>query len=117
MAIFVDQDLAASPNPTDLPKRIEFTQTLHSSLASEAITCQYSLAAAHNIWFQDNDGNLMKTVVREDTVGSAPQVTVDRITMTTGPGMAGLLTVEVAQSLRDSEGNVTPGLVIVQIQS
>lgn len=117
MAIFVDQDLAASPNPTTLPKRIEFTQTLHSSLASEAITCQYSLAAAHNIWFQDNDGNLMKTVVREDTVGSSPQVTIDRITLTTGPGMSGLLTVEVAQSLRDSQGNVTPGLVIVQIQS
>ena len=117
MAIFVDQDLAASPNPTTLPKRIEFTQTLHSSLDSEAITCQYSLAAAHNIWFDDGNGNLSKQVVRQDTIGSAPQATVDRITMTTGPGMAGLLTVEVAQSLRDSEGNVTPGLVIVQIQT
>jgi hypothetical protein len=44
-------------------------------------------------------------------------VSIDRITMTTGPGMKGLLTVEVAQSLRDSEGNVTPGLVIVQLQT
>ena len=117
MAIFVDQNLAASPNPTDLPKRIEFTQTLRSSLPSEAITCQYSLAAAHNIWFDDGNGNLSKQIVRQDTIGSTPQVAVDRITLTTGPGMSGLLTVEVAQSLRDSEGNVTPGLVIVQIQS
>ena len=117
MAIFIDQDLTASPNPTTLPKRIEFTQTLHSSLDSEPITVQYSLAAAHNIWFDDGSGNLTKQVVREDTIGKAPQVTTDRISMATGPGIGGLLTVEVSQAIRDSEGNVLPGLVIVQIQS
>ena len=117
MAIFVDQDLTASPNPTTLPKRIEFTQTLHSSLASEAITCQYSLAAAHNIWFDDGNGNLSKQVVRQDTIGSTPQVAVDRITMTTGPGVGGMLTVEVSQAIIDASNNVIPGLVIVQIES
>ncbi|HEV8241589.1 MAG TPA: hypothetical protein VGS57_19660 [Thermoanaerobaculia bacterium] len=117
MAIFVDKDLEASPNPTSLPKRVEFTQTLRSSLASEAIVVQYSLSPAHNVWFQDNDNNLTKQVVREDTIGTAPEVTTDRITMATGPGMGGLLTVEVSQAIRDSEGNVIPGLVVVQLQT
>jgi len=117
MAIFVDQDLTASPNPTTLPKRVEFVQTLRSSLASEAIAVQYSLSAAHNVWFEGPDGNLTKQVVREDTIGKAPQVTTDRITMTTGPGMGGMLTVEVSQAIRDSEGNVIPSLVVVQIES
>ena len=117
MAIFVDQDLTASPNPTTLPKRVEFQQTLHSSLDSEEILCAYSMAEAHNIWFQDTDGSLHKRVIREDTIGKVPQVTTDRITMTTGPGVGGMLTVEVSQSIRDSEGNVIPGLVVVQIQS
>ncbi|HET9765999.1 MAG TPA: hypothetical protein VFS60_04075 [Thermoanaerobaculia bacterium] len=116
MAIFVDEDLTASPNPTTLPKRVEFQQTLHSSLASEAILCAYSLAEAHNIWFQDQDGSLHKRTIREDTIGKLPQVTTDRITMTTGPGAGGLLTVEVELAIRDSEGNVIPGLVVVQLQ-
>jgi hypothetical protein len=116
MAIFVDKDLEASPNPTTLPKRVEFQQTLRSSLASEAIAVQYSLASAHNIWFEDGDGKPTKQVVREDTVGSLPQVCVDRITMTTGPGKGGLMTVEVEQAIRDSEGNVIPGLCVVQLQ-
>ena len=116
MAIFVDDDLTASPNPTTLPKRVEFQHTLHSSLPSEPILVAYSLAEAHNIWFEDGDGNPTKRVVREETVTQAPQVCVDRIPMTTGPGKGGLLTVEVEQSIRDSEGNVIPGLVVIQLQ-
>ncbi len=116
MAIFVDEDLTASPNPTTLPKRVEFQHTVHSSLPSEPILVGYSLAEGHNIWFEDNDGNLTKRVTRNETVGKAPQVCVDRITMTTGAGMGGLLTVEVSQAIRDSEGNVIPGLVVVQLQ-
>jgi hypothetical protein len=117
MAIFVDLDLTASPNPTTLPKRIEFTQTLHSSLDSEPITVQYSLAPAHSIWFEDSDGNRTKQVVREDTIGKAPQVTIDRINMNFGPGIGGLLTVEVSQAIRDSEGNVIPGLCVLQLDT
>jgi hypothetical protein len=116
MAVFVDQDLSASPNPTSLPKRVEFQQTLRSSLASEGIAVQYSLAPAHNVWFEDGDGKPTKQVVREETIGSLPQVCVDRITMTTGPGKGGLMTVEVSQAIRDSEGNVIPGLVVIQLQ-
>ena len=116
MAIFVDEELSASPNPTSLPKRVEFQQTLHSSLDEEAIVCAYSLAQAHNVWFEDADGNLQKRLTREDTIGPAPQQTVDRLPMTFGPGQGGLLTVEVTQAIRDSEGNVIPGLVVVQLQ-
>ena len=117
MAIFVDEDLTASPNPTTLPKRVEFQQTLHSSRPSEAVRIAYSLSQAHNVWFEDTDGQLQKQVVREETIGSTPQVTVDRITMTTGPGVGGMLTVEVSQAIIDAQNNVIPGLVIVQIQS
>ena len=32
MTVFVDEPLSASPNPTSLPRRMEFTHTLHSDL-------------------------------------------------------------------------------------
>ncbi len=115
MPIFVDVELTATPNPTSLPKRIELQQTLHSTLAAEAITVAYTMAAAHNIWFKDGSGGLVKQILRTDTIGKAPQVCIDRLTMVTGPGSGPLLTVEVTQAIRDSQGNVTPGLCVVQI--
>lgn len=117
MAIEIIVNLAASPNPAKLPKRVEFTQTLQSTLAAEDVLVRYSLDAAHNVWFEDANDKLTKKLTRRETVGSAPQVCVDRLPMTTGPGTGGLLTVEVQQAIRDSEGNVVPDLVVLQLAS
>ncbi len=117
MTVFVDEKLSASPNPTSLPKRMEFTQTLHSNLDDEPIIVAYSLDPANNIWFQDGDGNPQKRILRQESIGKAPHVCIDRIPMVFGPGQGGLLTVEVSQVIRDSDGNVLPSLVVVQLQS
>lgn len=117
MTVFVDQPLSASPNPTSLPKRMEFTHTLHSDLDEEPIIVAYSLDPAHNVWFEDTAGNQQKRILRQETVGKAPQVCVDRIPMVFGPGQGGLLTVEVSQVVRDADGNVLPSVVVVQLQS
>ena len=118
MPIVVDVDLTAAPNPTTLPKRVELRYTVHSTLASETLSVSYRLDEGHNVWFEDSDEQPTKRVVREEQVGLAPQVCVDRITMLVGPGgMGPPLTVEVTQAIRDSQGNVTPGLVVVQIQT
>ena len=118
MPIVVDVDLTAAPNPTTLPKRVEFRYTVHSTMASQTLTVSYRLDEGHNVWFEDSDEQPTKRVVREEQVGLAPQVCVDRITMLVGPGgMGPPLTVEVTQAIRDSQGNVTPGLVVVQIQT
>ena len=115
MAISIVANLTAAPNPAKLPVRVEFTQTLQSNLAEDKILVRYSLASAHNVWFEDADDQLTKKITREETVGTAPQVCVDRLQMTTGPGTGGMLTVEVQQAIRDSEGNVIPDLVVVQL--
>ena len=117
MTIFVDEKLSVAPNPTSLPKRMAFTQTLHSSLDQEPIIVAYSLEPQHNVWFEDADGNQQKRILRQETIGKAPQVTVDRMMMVFGPGQGGLLTVEVSQVIRDSDGNVIPSVVVVQLAS
>ena len=117
MTVFVDKKLSASPNPTSLPKRIEFTQTLRSNLDEEPIIVAYSLGADHNVWFQDSDGKQLKRILRQETIGKTPHVCVDRIQMVLGPGRGGLLTVEVSQVIRDADGNVLPGVVVVQLES
>ena len=115
--VTIDVKLSASPNPTSLPKRMEFTQTLHSDLEAEPIIVGYSLDPAHNVWFEDSAGNPQKRILRQETIGQAPHVCVDRIPMVFGPGQGGLLTVEVSQVLRDADGNVLPSVVVVQLQS
>jgi hypothetical protein len=115
MAIIIVNNLTASPNPTTLPKRVELQQTLQSNLASEPVTVVYSLAPGHQIWFQDSNNQLTKQVQRQETVGQAPKVCIDRINLVLGPGTGPLLTVEVEQTVQDSQGTVVPDLVVLQI--
>ena len=118
MPIWVDAPVTAAPNPTTLPKRVEFRYTLHSMLPSEDLSVGYSLDPGHDVWFEDGNGKPTKQVVRTETVGVAPEVCVDRIPMKLGAsGMGPPLTVEVTQAIRDSEGNVTPGLCVVRLQT
>lgn len=115
MAITIVNNLAASPNPTALPKRVELQQTLQSTLAAEPITVFYSLEAGHQIWFEDGEGQRTKQIQREETVGTSPKVCVDRLQLVYGPGSGPLLTVEIEQAIQDSQGNVIPDLVVLQI--
>ena len=115
MAITIVKNLTASPNPAQLPKRVEFQQTLKSSLDTESITVFYSLEPDHQIWFEDSNGQRTKQTQRTETIGKAQQVCIDRLTMVFGPGTGPLLTVEVSQAIQDSQGNVLPDLVVLQI--
>ena len=115
--VTIDVKLSASPNPTSLPKRVELTHTVHSDLDAEPIIVAYSLEPQHNVWFQDAAGNPQKRILRSETIGKSPQVCVDRLPMAFGPGQGGLLTVEVSQVIRDSDGNVMPAVVVLQLQS
>ena len=118
MPITVDKPLSAAPNPTTLPKRVEFRYTVHSTQASETIDVGYSLDPGHNVFFEDANEQPTKQVVRQEEVGFASQVCVDRITLVVPEGGQGPpLTVEVTQAIRDSQGNVTPGLVVLRIQT
>jgi hypothetical protein len=115
MAITIVSNLTASPNPTVLPKRVEFQQTLQSTLAAEPIKVFYSLAADHQIWFEDGENQRTKQIEREETVGQSPKVCIDRLPLVYGPGTGPLLTVEIEQAIQDSQGNVIPDLVVLQI--
>ncbi len=115
MAIQIRVNLQASPNPTSLPRRVEFTQTLRSNRDGEPITVTYSLDPAHDVWFQDSDGNPAKSVQRTETVGKADQVCVDRITLQRGAGAGPAAGVQVNQTITDSAGITLGDLVTLQL--
>lgn len=117
MAIAIVANLAANPNPTALPKRVEFTQTLATNRPPEAIRVVYSLAPAHDVWFQDSDGQLKKEIDRKETVATSQQVCVDRLTLVRGAGTGPQLTVEVSQTLVDAQGEPIADLVVLQLEA
>jgi hypothetical protein len=104
MAVQIQQNLTASPNPAALPKRITFQQTLVGDQDGEPITVVYTLAAAHNVWFEGAGGKRTKTVTRTDTVSQIPKVYRDQITLLLGPGHGPMAMVAVDQTITDSEG-------------
>ena len=116
MAIQIVQNLSVSPNPTSLPKRIELSQTLRSNLAAEQIQVQYSLDAAHNVFFVDGDEPPAKTFSRTEKIGRTDQVCVDRVTLKTGSGQGPMASVTIRQVITDSIGLVVTDLVIVRLQ-
>lgn len=115
MAIQIQQNLTATPNPTTLPKRITFQQTLVSDQAAEPISVLYSLAPEHDVWFEDAGGQLTKTVQRADTVSQIPKVCRDQISMARGPGQGPMALVQVNQTVTDSEGIPLPDVFTLQL--
>ena len=83
MAIQIRAHLTATPNPTTLPRRIDFHQTLRSNLASEDVVAVYQLRSEIDVWFQDGNGNPTKTVQRDLTVTQADQAFLVRIVLQT----------------------------------
>ncbi|HEV7669765.1 MAG TPA: hypothetical protein VGS22_14680 [Thermoanaerobaculia bacterium] len=117
MAILIRKNLTASPNPTTLPKRIELSQTLRSTLPEEPITVVYQLAPGHQIWFKDGDNPPAKSFSRPETVGTTDQICRDRVELVIGPGTGPIELVQIDQTITDSFGIPQPDLVLVQIQS
>jgi hypothetical protein len=107
MAIVIVQNLEASPNPTRLPKRVEFRQTLRSTRREgEAIELVYTLAAQIPIYFVDSDGTQVKQISRDENVGPTDQVCVDRITLAQVPGSTAMASVQIDQAIQDAAGLV-----------
>jgi hypothetical protein len=117
MAIQIVKNLQAAPNPTALPKRVEFSQTLISNRDAEAITVVYTLDRAHDVWFQDAAGQPTKSIERTDTVSKVAKVCVDRIVVQRGPGQGPLALVQVNQTVTDSSGITLGDVCVLQIQS
>ena len=108
MAIQIRSHLTASPNPTILPRRIDFRQTLRSNMDEEDIVVVYQMDPDHQIWFLDSDGKLTKTIQRNLEVSRADQPILTRISLQKGPGTGPLTLVEIDQTITDSSGIKTP---------
>jgi hypothetical protein len=115
MAIQIRAHLTATPNPTTLPRRIDFHQTLRSNLASEDVVAVYQLSPDTDVWFQDGNGNPTKTVQRDLTVTQAEQVFLVRIVVQQSPGTGPIKLVEIDQVLTDSSGIKIPDSVVLRI--
>jgi hypothetical protein len=108
MAIQIRSHLTASPNPTTLPRRIDFRQTLRGNMDGEDVVVVYELDPDHEIWFVDGDGKPAKTIQRSLQVSRIDQPVLTRITLQKGKGDGPLTLVEIAQTITDSSGISIP---------
>jgi hypothetical protein len=115
MAIQIRAHLTATPNPTTLPRRIDFHQTLRSNLTSETIAVEFFLDPDHDIWFQDANGKPTKTVQRGLTVTPVDQAFLIRICLQRGPGAGSMTMVEIDQTITDSSGIKIPDSAVLRI--
>jgi hypothetical protein len=108
MAIQIRAHLTASPNPTSLPRRIDFRQTLRSNMDGEEVVVVYQMDPGHEVWFRDGNGNATKTIQRTLQVSQADQPELTRITLQKGPGTGPMASVEIDQTITDSSGIKIP---------
>jgi hypothetical protein len=117
MAIQIRSHLTASPNPTSLPRRIDFHQTLRSNMDGEEITVEYQMDPGHGVWFKDGDGNATKTIQRTLQVSQADQPVLTRITLQKGKGTWPMESVEIDQTITDSSGIKIPDSCVLGIEA
>ena len=115
MAIQIRSHLTATPNPTSLPRRIDFHQTLRSNMSNEQVVLTFQMDPGHNVWFRDGDGKPAKTVQRTVQVSQADQPELIRITLQTGPGDGPMASVEIDQTVTDSAGIKIPDSCVLGI--
>ncbi|MFY9823061.1 MAG: hypothetical protein WAM82_16890 [Thermoanaerobaculia bacterium] len=115
MAIQIRSHLTAAPNPTSLPHRIDFRQTLRSNIAGEQIAMEYQMDPDHGVWFKDGNGNATKTIQRTLQVSQTDQPVLTRITLQRGPGTWPMMSVEIDQTITDSTGNKIPDSCVLSI--
>jgi hypothetical protein len=107
MAIQIRVPLSATPNPTTLPRRIDFRQTLSSNIG-EAVTVAFQMDAAHDVWFKDGNGQPSKTIQRTLNVSQVDQTILVRIALVTGPGNGPMDTIEIDEAITDASGATIP---------
>jgi hypothetical protein len=115
MAIQIRSRLTASPNPTSLPRRIDFRQTLRSNQDGEPVVLEYQMDPAHDVWFVDGDGKLVKTIQRSVQVSRAAQPVLTRIPLQRGPGDGPMVSVQIDQTITDSVGIKIPDNCVLGI--
>ena len=115
MAIQIRAHLTASPNPTSLPRRVDFRQTLRSNIDGDEIVVVYQMDPDHGVWFKDGDGNATKTIQRTLQVSQADQPVLTRITLQKGKGTWPMASVEIDQTITDSSGIKIPDSCVLGI--
>jgi hypothetical protein len=115
MAIQIRAHLTVSPNPTSLPRRIDFHQTLRSNMDGESVDVVYQMDPGHEIWFKDGDGKPAKSIQRTLQVSRADQPVLTRIALQKGPGKGPMTSVEIDQTITDSSGNKIPDSCVLGI--
>jgi hypothetical protein len=107
MAIQIRVPLSATPNPTTLPHRIDLRQTLRSNIG-EGVTVAFQMDAAHDVWFQEGNGQLTKTIQRTLDVSQVDQPILVGISVVRGPGNGPMDLVEIDEAITDSSGATIP---------
>jgi hypothetical protein len=115
MAIQIRAHLTATPNPTSLPRRVDFHQTLRSNMDGESVDVVYQMDPDHQIWFKDANNKLTKTIQRTLQVSRADQQVLTRIALQKGPGNGPMTSVEIDQTITDSSGNKIPDSCVLGI--
>jgi len=110
MAIEIVRNLDVQQEEADLPMRIDLSQTLRSSEASERVTIQYSLNEDNDVWFEGP----IKSVNRNETISRAETPLNHRVKLVRGPGTA-VERVVIRQTITDELGIETPDQTFVTI--
>ena len=111
MAIWIDEELTASPTEVGLPSGpIDLTQTLHSDLGGEPAKITYSLGLAHNISFQTAGGPAKQIQVNVNIPGSETSRT-DTVQLVEIGGGTGIAQVRIKQ-LIEAENKANDSVVL-----
>ena len=115
MAIWIDEELTASPTEVELPSGpIGLTQTLHSDLGGEPATITYSLSLSHNVSFQTADGPVKQIQIDVEIPGPETSRT-DTVQLVETGGGTGIAQVRIKQLIEAT--NSSNDSVILAIES
>lgn len=105
MAIEIVRNLNVHQEAAELPMRVDLSQTLRSSEASEKVDIEYRLDDDNDIWF-DGDPKT-KSETRSETIARAETPIAHRLKLVHGPGTAQERAV-IRQTITDELGIETP---------
>jgi len=109
MAIWIDEELTASPTEVALPSGpIGLTQTLHSDLGGEPAKITYSLSLSHNVSFQTAGGPVKQIQINAQIPGTETSRTdtVELVETGGGTGIAQVRIKQLIEATNDSNDSV-----------
>jgi hypothetical protein len=112
MAIEIVRKLDVQQEEAELPMRVDLSQTLKSSEASERVTIEYRLDDDNDVWI-DGDPKT-KSATRSETIARAETPIAHRLNLVHGPGTAEQRAV-IHQTITDELGIETPDQDIIII--